>query len=82
MDEYFLHYLWKFQKFDQKPFLLTNGSLLQVYHPATQTQMPGLTFWKQKSVSMTLNGPEQSRSIIGLLTGSITTIIQTENMIV
>ncbi len=48
MDEYFLHYLWKFQKFKQKPFRLTNGSTLQVYHPGHSNQNAGPDFLEAK----------------------------------
>ncbi len=48
MDEYFLHYLWKFQKFDQKPFRLTNGSELKVFYPGYSNQNAGPDFLEAK----------------------------------
>jgi len=48
MDEYFLHYLWKFQKFEQKPFHLTDGSELTVFHPGSENQNAGPDFLEAK----------------------------------
>ncbi len=48
MDEYFLHYLWKFQKFEQKPFLLTDGSELTVFYPGHENQNAGPDFLEAK----------------------------------
>ncbi len=44
MDEFFLHYLWKFQKFEGRPFRLTNGSALQVFHPGHENHDSGPDF--------------------------------------
>ncbi|XOV93788.1 MAG: DUF2851 family protein [Bacteroidota bacterium] len=48
MDEFFLHYLWKFQKFDRRPFLLTDGSQLQVFNPGYQNDDSGPDFLEAK----------------------------------
>lgn len=44
MDEYFLQYLWRFQKFEGRPFRLTNGSILQVFNPGHQNDDSGPDF--------------------------------------
>lgn len=44
MDEYFLQFLWKFQKFQQKPLLLSNGDELVVFHPGHQNHHSGPDF--------------------------------------
>ncbi|REE05767.1 DUF2851 family protein [Marinoscillum furvescens] len=44
MDEYFLQFLWKFQKLEGKPLVLTNKEVLEVYHPGHQNFDSGPDF--------------------------------------
>lgn len=44
MDEYFLQFLWKFQKFDTPALTLTNGSKLLVFKPGFQNEHSGPDF--------------------------------------
>lgn len=48
MDEYFLQFLWKFQKLEGKPFTLTNGEKLEVFHPGYQNFDSGPDFHDAK----------------------------------
>ncbi len=48
MDEFFLHYLWKFQKFEGRPFRLTNGSTLKVFYPGNENSNAGPDFLEAK----------------------------------
>lgn len=48
MDEFFLHYLWKFQKFEGRPFRLTNGSILKVFYPGHENNNAGPDFLEAK----------------------------------
>ncbi len=44
MDEYFLQFLWKFQKFETSPLTLTNGESLVVFRPGFQNNHSGPDF--------------------------------------
>lgn len=44
MDEQFLHYIWKYQKFDQNKLKLTEGQSLMVYCPGNHNQDSGPDF--------------------------------------
>lgn len=48
MDEYFLQFLWKFQKFQTLPLILTNGEVLSVFHPGQQNDHSGPDFLEAK----------------------------------
>lgn len=48
MDEYFLQFLWKFQKFQTLPLTLTNGQGLTVFHPGHQNHHSGPDFQESK----------------------------------
>lgn len=43
MDEQFLHYIWKYQKFDNNP-VLTDGQELKVFYPGNHNQDSGPDF--------------------------------------
>lgn len=44
MDEQFLHYIWKYQKFDHAKLRLTNGDNLLVFFPGNHNQDSGPDF--------------------------------------
>ena len=44
MDEQFLHYIWKYQKFNTTEFILTNGQLLKVFYPGNHNHDSGPDF--------------------------------------
>ena len=44
MDEQFLHYIWKYQKFDQNKLKLTEDQSLMVYYPGNHNQDSGPDF--------------------------------------
>ncbi len=48
MDEYFLHFLWKFQKFETKPLQLTEGTRLSVFNPGIENKNAGPDFLEGK----------------------------------
>ncbi len=48
MDEYFLQYLWQFQKFNANSLHLTGGSILKVLHPGYQNHGSGPDFHEAK----------------------------------
>ncbi|MFY0606160.1 MAG: DUF2851 family protein [Cyclobacteriaceae bacterium] len=48
MDEYFLQFLWKFQKFDSPSLTLTNGQQLLVLKPGYQNHHSGPDFHEAK----------------------------------
>ncbi|MFT4834512.1 MAG: hypothetical protein ACI83W_001830 [Marinoscillum sp.] len=48
MDEYFLQYLWKFQKFNTKALKLTNGQSLTVFNTGYQNHHSGPDFHEAK----------------------------------
>ncbi len=48
MDEYFLQYLWKFQKFNTKALKLTNGQTLTVFNTGYQNHHSGPDFHEAK----------------------------------
>lgn len=48
MDEYFLQFLWKFQKFGSQPLQLTSGESLTVFQPGFQNQNSGPDFLEAK----------------------------------
>ncbi len=48
MDEYFLQFLWKFQKFESKELILSNGSSLTVFQTGHQNHHSGPDFLEAK----------------------------------
>lgn len=44
MDEQFLHYIWKYQKFEQKKLKLTDNQTLKVFYPGNHNQDSGPDF--------------------------------------
>lgn len=44
MDEYFLQFLWKFQKFESQPLILSDGQKLTVFKPGHQNMDSGPDF--------------------------------------
>ena len=48
MDEYFLQYIWNFQKFNSNELSLTNGSVLSVFVPGYQNSDSGPDFKEAK----------------------------------
>ncbi len=44
MDEHFLHYIWKYQKFNISPLFLTNGQSLRVFYPGNYNEDSGPDF--------------------------------------
>ncbi|WP_424963614.1 DUF2851 family protein [Ekhidna sp.] len=44
MDEQFLHYIWKFQKFEQNELKLTDNQTLKVFYPGNHNQDSGPDF--------------------------------------
>ena len=50
MKEVFLHYLWRFQKFDRKGLRTTAGTHLQVIHPGILNAGAGPDFLMRKFI--------------------------------
>ncbi|WP_258098785.1 DUF2851 family protein [Marinoscillum pacificum] len=48
MDEYFLQYIWNFQKFNSNELSLTNGSVMNVFVPGYQNSDSGPDFKEAK----------------------------------
>ncbi|NBS20051.1 MAG: DUF2851 family protein [Flavobacteriia bacterium] len=48
MKEDFLHYLWRFQKLGNVPFVTTDGVALRVIHPGTPNAGSGPDFCQAK----------------------------------
>ncbi|MFT5640262.1 MAG: hypothetical protein ACI9A7_000359 [Cyclobacteriaceae bacterium] len=59
MDEYFLHFLWKFQKFNRRPLLIASGQQLSIFNTGYSHDHAGPDFEeaKIKIGDITWNGP-------------------------